>query len=314
MNAAWASSPSTGGASVRDAAAAPTALKERFLPGWGALAKQPCRLAGPVPEGVWRVGRNVGGFTRLGHEMLVAKADLDLTLEDCEHFLEIVMVRVGAYTERDVHVDEGVLAGGVVAGNQDRVGVADKAKVSKGFVVVGSCDGKVSMRVIGRYRTLRRCGWGRSSFCSLCGRGGAYASFARSRVLGRDGRFDSRRRWRGRRFRTRAARQGGRGTRLSRRRGRTARRRRGPRRGRCWGWTTVRPRYKRTYQTLTALALGATHSRRGWQPGGTGGLLLVAGLSAIPASFRLQMRQSGWAGAVCICSRQGNRLLNLSNT
>jgi hypothetical protein len=83
-------------------------------------------LAGGVPEGVWRVGRNVDGLTRLGHEVLVAKADLDLAFEDREHLLEVVTVRWGAATGRDVHVDEGVLAGSVVAGNQDRVSSTDR--------------------------------------------------------------------------------------------------------------------------------------------------------------------------------------------
>jgi len=84
--------------------------------------------------------------------MLVAKTELDLAFEDGEHLLEVVTMRRGAAAGRDVHVDEGVLAGGVVAGHQDRIGVADKAEVSEGFIVVGSCDGKVSVRVIGRYR------------------------------------------------------------------------------------------------------------------------------------------------------------------
>jgi hypothetical protein len=102
---------------------------------------------------VWRVGWNVDGFTGFRHEVLVAEVELDLAFEDGEHLLEVVPVRRGAAAGRDVHVDEGVLAGGVVTGHQDRVGVADKADVSKRFVVVGSCDGKVSVQVMANHAT-----------------------------------------------------------------------------------------------------------------------------------------------------------------
>jgi hypothetical protein len=54
-----------------------------------------------------------------------------------------------------MHVDKGVLAGGVVAGHQDRVGIPDKAEVRKMFISGGSRDGEVSLRVVGRYRRLR---------------------------------------------------------------------------------------------------------------------------------------------------------------
>jgi hypothetical protein len=50
-------------------------------------------LAGSVPEGVWRVGRNVHGLTRFGQEVLVAKAELDAAFEDPEYLLERVTVR-----------------------------------------------------------------------------------------------------------------------------------------------------------------------------------------------------------------------------
>ena len=136
-------------------------------------------MARGVSEGVGRIGWNIDGLARFRHDVLVAKAELDLAFEDGEHLLEVVTMRRGAAAGRDVHVDEGVLAGGVVAGHQDRVGVADESEVGEGFVVVGSCDREVSVRIIGRYRKLR-CGWV-SHGLLLVGTGGSYVGFARSR-------------------------------------------------------------------------------------------------------------------------------------
>jgi hypothetical protein len=62
----------------------------------------------------------------------------------------------------DVHVDKGVLAGGVIAGHQNRVRVPDKAEVREALVCVGTCHGQVSLRVVGWYRGRRRRRYG---FC-----------------------------------------------------------------------------------------------------------------------------------------------------
>jgi hypothetical protein len=101
---------------------------------------------------VWRVGRHVNGLPGLGHEVLATEVELDLAVEDGEHLLKVVTMGRGAATGWDMHVDEGVLAGGVVTGHQDRIGVPDNAEVRKIVVLVGSCDGEVSLQVVGRYR------------------------------------------------------------------------------------------------------------------------------------------------------------------
>jgi hypothetical protein len=82
--------------------------------------------------------------------MLTSEAQLHFTLEHSEHFLEVVTVGRRAAAGRDVHVDEGVFAGGVVASHKDRIGIADKAEMRKALVLVGSSDGEVSVRVVGR--------------------------------------------------------------------------------------------------------------------------------------------------------------------
>jgi len=53
-------------------------------------------------------------------------------------------------TGRNVHVDEGVLAGAVFTSDQDRVRVPDQAIVRKARVFVWSSDREMSMRVIRR--------------------------------------------------------------------------------------------------------------------------------------------------------------------
>ena len=50
-----------------------------------------------------------------------AEGDFDLAIEHGEHLFEIVAVWGRAAARRDMHVDEGVAAGGVVARQKDRV-------------------------------------------------------------------------------------------------------------------------------------------------------------------------------------------------
>jgi hypothetical protein len=61
-----------------------------------------------------------------------------------------VTVGRGTAAGWDMHVDECVLAGGVIARHQDGIGVPDEAEVRKAFVFVWSSHGEVSMRIIGR--------------------------------------------------------------------------------------------------------------------------------------------------------------------
>jgi hypothetical protein len=97
------------------------------------------------------IGRHIDGLSGLRHQVLVSESQLHLTLEHGEHLLEVVTVRRGAATGRNVHVDEGVFAGGVITSDQDRVGVPDEAIVRKTRVFVWSSDREMSMRVVGRY-------------------------------------------------------------------------------------------------------------------------------------------------------------------
>ena len=56
-----------------------------------------------------------------GDDGLLAERHLYLSVQDGEHLLEVVPVRGRPAAWRDVHVDEGVRAGGVAARHQDRI-------------------------------------------------------------------------------------------------------------------------------------------------------------------------------------------------
>jgi hypothetical protein len=57
-------------------------------------------------------------------------------------------MRRRAAARRDVHVDKGVFAVGVVARDQDRVGIPDEAKVEKALVFIWTSDCQASLRVV----------------------------------------------------------------------------------------------------------------------------------------------------------------------
>jgi hypothetical protein len=107
---------------------------------------------------VWCISRDIDSFPRPGNEALASETELNLTVQDGEHFFKVVAMWRGTSARRDVHVDEGVSAGGVVAGHQDRIGITDEPDVAKRLVFVGPGDRQVAVRVIGRYRRLRGSG------------------------------------------------------------------------------------------------------------------------------------------------------------
>jgi hypothetical protein len=60
----------------------------------------------------------------------------------------------GATSRRNMHIDEGVLASGVLAGDQNRIGVANEAQVREALIFVRTGNGEVTMRIVGRYWRL----------------------------------------------------------------------------------------------------------------------------------------------------------------
>jgi hypothetical protein len=106
-------------------------LEEFFLAGGRADTEESDGLVAGIGERVRRIGRDVDGFACFHGSFFAAESGLDLALQDCEGFFEIMAVRWRAAAWRDVHVDEAIVAVGVVACHQKRVGIADEADVWK---------------------------------------------------------------------------------------------------------------------------------------------------------------------------------------
>lgn len=112
--------------------------KELLLAGGRAEAQQPRGTLGCVSEPTRHVGGHVDGLTGAGDDGHAAEHEVDLTVQNREHLLEVMAVRRRSSARGDMHVDQGVPAGGVLAGDEDRVGIADDAEVRQGLVGVRS--------------------------------------------------------------------------------------------------------------------------------------------------------------------------------
>jgi hypothetical protein len=137
----------------------PDQSEELVLAGRGTQAQQPRGTLAGVAEPVGGVGRHVDGLPSSRRDALTAEGHLDLAVEDREHLLEVVAVRRGTASWRDVHVDQRVPTVGVAAGDQDRVGVAHQAQVRQAVVLVGSGDGQAAGRIVRWDRWWRRVRW-----------------------------------------------------------------------------------------------------------------------------------------------------------
>ena len=78
---------------------------------------------------VGRVGGNVYGFTGAHDRLLTAEGSFDLAFKNRKRFFEVVAVRTWASARRDQHIDQAIATIGVVARQQDRIGVSDQAEV-----------------------------------------------------------------------------------------------------------------------------------------------------------------------------------------
>ena len=157
MKSAWADSSSLGGGPVRVVTGSPTARKKFSCPG----GEQMHSSRAGWPEVLVKACGALAGTLTVSPALAIScsprKVQLDLAVEDGEHFLEVVAVRRGTAAGGYVHVDEGVPAGALLAGQQDCVGVTDDSQVRKRLVPVWPGDGKMPLRVVGRdVRVLRR--------------------------------------------------------------------------------------------------------------------------------------------------------------
>ena len=100
------------------------------------------------------VGRPVDGLAGPRNRVLAAEGELHLAINHGEHFLEVVAVGRGTAAGRDVHIDEGVPASGVLTSQHDRVSITTQPHVRKRPVLVGPGDDQATSRVISRDRRV----------------------------------------------------------------------------------------------------------------------------------------------------------------
>jgi hypothetical protein len=129
--------------------------EELFLSGWCANAQQPRRLLRSVDETVRRVGRDVDRLTCSDDRLLAAKGDFDFACEQGERLLEVVTVRRRPAAGRNVHVDQAVVAIGVVPREQNCVGIPREGDVGQFLVGVWPRDLEAPVEVLGG----DRCNW-----------------------------------------------------------------------------------------------------------------------------------------------------------
>jgi len=120
-----------------------------FLAGGRAGAEKTGGLVRGVVELVRGVGGDMEGFAGFNGGFLAAEGGFDLAFENGEGLFEVVTVWGWAATGWDEHVDQAVATGGVFAGEEEGVGVADHGDVREGLVVVGAGEGEGAGEVVG---------------------------------------------------------------------------------------------------------------------------------------------------------------------
>jgi len=89
--------------------------KEFVYNGWRAEAEQQGWAVGFFAERMGRIGRDTDRFARLCYESLAARCKLGLSLQDAEQLIEAVPVGGRPASERDVHINQAVVAAGIFA-------------------------------------------------------------------------------------------------------------------------------------------------------------------------------------------------------
>src|SRR5437762_12872580 len=102
-----------------------------------------------------RVRRNVNGFTGAHDRLLTAESSFDFAFENRKRLLEIVAVWPWASARRNQHIDQAIAAIGVVARQQDRVGISGQTDVRQLLVLVRPRDRQLSLGIVGWNRRDR---------------------------------------------------------------------------------------------------------------------------------------------------------------
>ena len=126
--------------------------KELLLAGRRAGAQQSCRLGGHVLELMRRVRWDVDGVAGSRHIFRSTERHFDFALKDGEGLFEVMTMRRRAAAGRDMHIDKTEAPRGVLAGEEDGIGIANYAEVGQVLVGVGLCAGESTAEVVRRNR------------------------------------------------------------------------------------------------------------------------------------------------------------------
>ncbi len=139
---------SLGGDDVRLSNGSPTWRKKSSSSRGRGHAEHMDRAAGHVLEHMRRVGRDVHRRSGAHGRGLAAEGELELALDEGEHLLEIMAVGRRAAAVGHDHVDQAVATGGVGAGDENAVGVADHGDVAH-VGAVGIGERQIAGRIVG---------------------------------------------------------------------------------------------------------------------------------------------------------------------
>ena len=119
-----------------------------------AHAQHPSDAARLIAKGMWGIGRDIDGRSSTNRRRLAAERKRDLAFNEREHLLEVMTVRRRPASRRHMHVNQTIAPAGVRATQEDRIGVAGDADVTRlGVVCTG--DRQRALRIVWWYRGPR---------------------------------------------------------------------------------------------------------------------------------------------------------------
>jgi hypothetical protein len=101
---------------------------------------------------MWGIRRNVDGFAAPRGVFLAAKYKIDFVFQQRERLLEIVTVRGRPAAGRYHHIDQAIPVGGIFAGDEDRIGIANYADMADLLIVIHSHRGEFTTGVVRWHR------------------------------------------------------------------------------------------------------------------------------------------------------------------
>jgi hypothetical protein len=97
-----------------------------------------------------RVGWNIDGFASTHGGFPATERCFDLSVKHNKRFIEVVAMRTGAPSRRDMHVDDAKAIVGVLPGDGYGVSIADETHVGHLPVVIRLGKAQIAIEIVGR--------------------------------------------------------------------------------------------------------------------------------------------------------------------